>query len=120
LGILYHFGIRGGLPEAAKWVRRAADRGYAKAQSSLGLMYRHGEGVPKDSAEALKWERRAADQGDVFSEFSLSSTYRDGEGVPKDIVRGYMWATLAAKTGGPYCFCSNNPRRSPSTRCLRR
>jgi TPR repeat protein len=103
LGILYHFGIRGGLPEAAKWVRRAADRGYAKAQGKLGLMYRHGEGVPKDSAEALKWDRRAADQGDVFSESSLSSAYRDGEGVPKDIIRAYMWATLAAKTGGPYC-----------------
>jgi TPR repeat protein len=35
------------------------------AQCSLGMMYRKGEGVPKDDAEAAKWFRKAADQGDA-------------------------------------------------------
>ena len=49
--------------EAVKWYRKAADQGYAKAQSNLGVMYDNGEGVPENDAEAVKWYRKAADQG---------------------------------------------------------
>ena len=38
--------------EAAKWYRKAADQGYAKAQHNLGVLYDHGYGVPKDEVEA--------------------------------------------------------------------
>ena len=38
--------------EAAKWVRKAADQGNAKAQFNLGLKYVFGEGVIKDEAES--------------------------------------------------------------------
>ena len=38
--------------EAVRWVRLAAEQGYATAQSNLGLMYATGEGVPEDAAEA--------------------------------------------------------------------
>ena len=40
-----------------------ASQGNAAAQYNLGLMYRNGEGVPKDDAEAVKWYHLAADQG---------------------------------------------------------
>jgi TPR repeat protein len=47
---MYHKGQ--GVPqdyaEGAKWARRAADQGYAKAQSLLGYMYALGRGVPQD------------------------------------------------------------------------
>jgi TPR repeat protein len=33
----------------------AADQGHANAQSNLGLMYRDGEGVPKDYVQAHMW-----------------------------------------------------------------
>jgi hypothetical protein len=49
--------------EAAKWCRKAADQGMAKAQFALGNMYAIGEGVPQNDAEAVKWYRQAADQG---------------------------------------------------------
>ena len=49
--------------EAVKWYRKAADQGYAAAQTNLGLMYAHGQGVPQDYVEAVKWYRKAADQG---------------------------------------------------------
>lgn len=41
--------------EAAKWFRKAADKGHADAQHSLGWMYAQGKGVLKDDAEAVKW-----------------------------------------------------------------
>ena len=42
---------------------KAAEQGDAEAQTSLGLMYDNGKGVPQDYAEAVKWYRKAAEQG---------------------------------------------------------
>jgi TPR repeat protein len=33
--------------EAANWFRKAADQGNADAQTSLGVLYVNGQGVPK-------------------------------------------------------------------------
>src|SRR5207253_7404177 len=52
-------------PEMVLATRKAAERGYPVAQSSLGFTYLTGEGVGKDFAEAAKWFRKAADQGDA-------------------------------------------------------
>ena len=46
-----------------KWYRKAAEQGYAKAQTRIGLMYQEGKGVPKDQALAKQWLERAAEQG---------------------------------------------------------
>jgi TPR repeat protein len=52
---------RGDYAEAVKWFQKAANQGNAIGQSSLGVMYQHGKGVPQDYAEAAKWYRKAAD-----------------------------------------------------------
>ena len=64
LGLRYYNGdgVRKDLAEAAKWFRKAAEQGFAPAQSDLGRSYHNGEGVPQDFAEAVKWYRKAADQ----------------------------------------------------------
>jgi hypothetical protein len=49
--------------ETAYWMRKAADKGSAAAQFSLGMFYEHGLGVEKDMNQALSWYRKAADQG---------------------------------------------------------
>ena len=85
--------------EAVNWYRRAADQGYASAQSNLGLMYAKGEGVPKDDAEAVKWYRSAAEQGNATAQFNLSGMYLRGEGVPQNYVVAYSWASIAAASG---------------------
>ena len=41
--------------EAVKWLRRAAEQGYAPAQILLGSSYKHGLGVPKDLIQAYMW-----------------------------------------------------------------
>ncbi|WP_161984354.1 tetratricopeptide repeat protein [Mariprofundus erugo] len=43
------------LPEAVKWYREAAERGFALAQTNLGMMYGDGSSVGKDMVEAYKW-----------------------------------------------------------------
>ena len=48
--------------EAAKWYRKAADRGFDKAQFNLGLLYEHGEGVVQDYVQAHMWMNPAASQ----------------------------------------------------------
>lgn len=34
--------------QSLRWYRLAAEQGYARAQTNLGIVYRKGEGVPKD------------------------------------------------------------------------
>jgi TPR repeat protein len=41
--------------EAAKWTMRAAERGYALAETDLGYLYEQGKGVPLDYVAAYKW-----------------------------------------------------------------
>lgn len=50
--------------EAGKWLRKAAEQNYVKAQVVLGLCYYGGEGVRKNAVEAYKWFALAATQGD--------------------------------------------------------
>lgn len=50
---------------AARWLRRAAESGYAVAQFHLGVALLLGRGVEADIPEARRWLRRAAAQGDA-------------------------------------------------------
>ncbi len=77
----------------------AAEKGDAKAQSSLGFMYSNGEGVTQDYTEALKWYRKAAEQGNAFAQGSLGNMYQQGLGVPQDYVQSYAWFQLATEGG---------------------
>ncbi|MNC76241.1 Sel1 repeat protein [compost metagenome] len=45
------------------WYRKAAEQGYAGAQTSLGMMYASGQGVPKDVKQAYAWFSVAAANG---------------------------------------------------------
>ena len=78
--------------EAARWFRRAAERGHGKSQYRLGLAYLEGKGLPRDPEEAAFWlglaarslegpEREAAEK--AFREAAARLTpYR------RDVLRG--------------------------------
>ncbi|MBI4118447.1 MAG: sel1 repeat family protein [Parcubacteria group bacterium] len=51
------------LEEAFRLYKQSADKGYAGAQNSLGVMYARGESVPKDCNKAAHYFQLAADQG---------------------------------------------------------
>ena len=46
--------------EAARWVRLAAEQGFAEAQGLLGTAYASGQGVPQDDIQAHMWLTLAA------------------------------------------------------------
>ena len=90
---------RGDSAKGAANLRILAEKGDAKAQNNLGVMYDYGEGVPKDYAEAVKWYRKAAVQEDAEAQTNLGFMYLTGYGVPKDYVQAYMWSYLAVAQG---------------------
>jgi TPR repeat protein len=88
-----------------KWLRKAAEQGYAQAQCALGKRYASGRGVRASFEEAEKWLRRAAEQGlvndlnqllefpdlmknakrgDVEAQCELASRYRMGSLVEQN------------------------------------
>lgn len=81
-------------PQGLSRFRKAAEQGDAVAQSSLGLAYARGQGVPRNYAEAAQWFRRAAEHGDAEAQFDLGIMYANGQGVPRDPVSAYKWWLL--------------------------
>jgi len=67
---------RGDYVPAIRLFRPLAERGNAKAQSVLGVMFRRGEGVPRSSARAHMWFSFAAARGDAAAKAELRGVSR--------------------------------------------
>jgi TPR repeat protein len=55
------------IPEALKWVRKAAEQGDVLGERLLGSMLERGLGTKHNTSEALGWYKKAAAQGDAES-----------------------------------------------------
>ena len=102
LGIRYRDGSYGfdkNLPEYVRYIRMAAERGYAKAQCELGVMYANGEGVPRDMKKAFDLFMKAAVQGLAIAQCNVGIAYRVGEGVDKDVNQSFIWLKKSADQG---------------------
>jgi len=103
VGQMYRLGL--GVPadatKAAGWYRRAADKGFDRAQANLATMHLTGEGVAQDFREAARWFDAAARQGHTISQYNLAVLYERGLGVPRDEARALGWYNLAARAGHP-------------------
>jgi TPR repeat protein len=62
---------RGDYVPAIRLFRPLAEQGNAKAQNLLGVMYRRGQGVARNSARAFVWFSRAAAGGDATAKAEL-------------------------------------------------
>jgi TPR repeat protein len=62
---------RGDYVPAIRLFRPLAENGNAKAQNVLGVMYRRGEGVARNSVRAFLWFSRAAARGDAKARAEL-------------------------------------------------
>jgi len=62
---------RGDYVPAIRLFRPLAEKGNPKAQSVLGVMYRRGQGVARNSAHAFVWFSRAAARGDAKAKTEL-------------------------------------------------
>jgi TPR repeat protein len=67
---------RGDYMPAIRLFRPLAEQGNAKAQNVLGVMFRKGEGVPKNPARAHMWFSFAAARGDAKAKAELREVSR--------------------------------------------
>ncbi len=89
---------RGDFRVAAGLFYPLADKGDARAQYNLGLLYASGLGVTHDYQAALKWHRMAAKQGHAGAQNELAQMYSKGQGVSQDYVRAHMWYSIATES----------------------
>ncbi len=82
--------------EALAWYLKAAQKGFAEAQSALGRLYDAGEGVARDEDLALAWYGKAAAQGDDEAQFALGEHAEDDLNDKK---RAQQWYEKAAAQG---------------------
>src|SRR4051812_15778942 len=71
------------LAEAARWYRKAADRGNEAAQTNLGALYLDGHGVEKDDVEGFKLFLRAATRGFAPAQNNVGIMFGSGRGTRK-------------------------------------
>src|SRR5262249_4089078 len=82
--------------EAVRMYRKAAAKGNAMAESTLGDIYYYGRGAPQDFTEAVKWWSLAADANIATAQLNLSVMLANGDGTPQDYLKAHMYAKLAA------------------------
>ncbi len=88
----YH---KGDYDTTFRYLLPLARKGSPDAQEVLGLMYRIGQGVPKNNEYALDWLLMAAEQGRPLAQHHLASMYFNGEGTVKDPIKALVWIKLA-------------------------
>ena len=91
--------LRGDYATAFHEFKPLAERGDARAQATLGVMYDNGRGVPQDYAEAAKWYRKAAEQGFAGAQFNLGNMYKIPRGFSQDYAEALKWYRKAAEQG---------------------
>ncbi len=75
--------------------RKAADAGYAPAQSRLAYLLDKAE----DNDEAFLWYQKAASQNNASAQFGLGQMYAEGEGTKQDYKQALHWFTKSAEQG---------------------
>jgi TPR repeat protein len=92
---------RGDYATAFRLMKPFAEKGDAKSQHNLGVMYDYGRGVPQNYTEAMKWYRKAAEQGLPDAQHNLGVMYEKGQGVPQNFNEAAKWYRRAAEQGLP-------------------
>ncbi len=87
------------LSKAARWFRRAAEKGHAPSQYRLATLYELGQGAPKDQAQAMMWYSRAAENGHVKAMHNLAVLSITGSNRSANYLTAAKWFAEAAKHG---------------------
>lgn len=90
---------KGDFAGALKELIPLAQKGDAKAQENLGLMYATGRGVAQNWVEAEKWIRKAAEQGLAEAQYNLGLLYINGQGVPQNNAEAMKWFRKSSDQG---------------------
>ena len=95
-------GVQRDYAEATKWVRKAAEQGYAPAQADLGVLYWNGQGVPQDVVLAYMWLSLAAtQQPDVEVERDVAASEMTPDEIAEAQRLAREWKPKQAATQSP-------------------
>jgi TPR repeat protein len=86
--------------QARRWFVAAEAGGSARGAFGLGLLYRHGRGVPHDDSTAATWFRQAADAGFAPAAVLLASMHDDPGSPLHDPAEADRAFAAAAHSGG--------------------
>jgi hypothetical protein len=86
-------------PSRLDVLRRAAERGDARAAYAWGLAELNGIGTRSRPAEGVRWLEQAAVQGHSEAQYELGTMYCHGWSVPRDPIVALAWL-IAAQRGG--------------------
>jgi localization factor PodJL len=101
LGVRYAEGrnVPQNSPEAAVWLQRSADSGFAPAQFRLASLYEKGEGLKKDVQAARRLYLDAAQKGHAKAMHNLAVLYAEGIDGKPDYKSAVEWFRRAASYG---------------------
>lgn len=85
----------GDMVGAMPGLHKAADQGYAPAQTMLAYILNKSE----NNALALKYYRLAAEQGYAPGQYGLGSMYASGDAGKRDPAQALLWIRRAAEQG---------------------
>lgn len=80
-------------------LKQSAEEGNAYAQYEVGMKYRDGIGVPKDTKEAFNWFKKAVDNGNTTAICPLAYMYYKGEATPQNHDMAFYLYHLDAMMG---------------------
>jgi hypothetical protein len=84
---------------ARRYLTPLAQKGHAKSQTLLAMMYETGAGVKKNSQKAAGWYEKAANQGLKQAENNLGHLYLNAEDSVRDPAKAEQWLNRAAEHG---------------------
>lgn len=88
--------------QSLSWEKKAAEQGYAPAQSSLGTTYYYGykgEGIEINRSEAFKWYGKGAQGGHDHAQYMYGVMLAEGDSIKKDLRKAVSWWEKAAAQG---------------------
>ena len=105
--IYQYLRLKGDLPRAKWWLKKATEQGYAMVQYRsavvlyrLAVMYYYKEeGRAQDIQLARFLFEQAAEKGYALAQYNLAVMYSMGEGGAQDIQRAKFWFEQAAQQG---------------------
>ena len=90
---------RGKFKAAIAKLEPLVELGYSPAQYQMGLIYKNGQGKPKNVKKAFDLFTLSAAQHNPDAQFDLALMYSEGEIVSKDLKKAFSLTELAANKG---------------------
>ena len=87
------------LPNALRWLEKAAEQDWAPAMTALAAMYMFGDGVKVNGKKAVELLTKAIDLGDAEALFVRGVCSEKAIGVEKDLEDAKSWYAKAAEKG---------------------